>query len=122
MKKISIALAAVALSGCAAMSAISAASSVVSALSPAASAGADRVVLEGTRGLVLANNAYQGASAALVPLINNGKLTRDQLLRVRDIDNQVYGLLTKADSGLTEAQRVAKALNLVDELNRMAGK
>ena len=49
-------------------------------------------------------------------------LTRDQLLRVRDIDNQVYGLLTKADSGLTEAQRVAKALNLVDELNRMAGK
>lgn len=122
MKKISILLAAAALSGCAAMSAISAASSVVSELSPAASAGADRVVLEGTRGLVLANNAYQGASAALVPLVNSGKLTREQLLRIRDIDNQVYGLLTKADSGLTEAQRVAKALNLVDELNRIAGK
>lgn len=109
----------ISLSGCATLAAV--APSVVSAVTPAAATG-DKIVLEGTRGLVLANNAYQGASAALVPLINNGKLSREQLLRVRDIDNRIYVLLVAGGNGKTQAQRVAETLNLVDELNRIAGK
>ena len=93
----------ISLSGCATLAAV--APSVVSAVTPAAATG-DKIVLEGTRGLVLAN----------------GKLSREQLLRVRDIDNRIYVLLVAGGNGKTQAQRVAETLNLVDELNRIAGK
>lgn len=95
---------------------------IVTSLAPAASDASGKVILEGTRGLIIANNAYQGATAALIPLVKNGKLSREQLQRIAEIDNKAYALLSTSGNGLTQAQRAAQVLNMVDELNRIAGK
>lgn len=95
--------------------------SAVSALQPASAAG-DKVVLEGTRALILAHNAFQGAAAAAAPLIRSGAMSREQVDLAEDITNRAEMLFATAGGGLSEAQRAAAILNLADQMNKLAGK
>jgi hypothetical protein len=82
----------------------------------------DKVVLEGTRSLLLAHNAYQGAEAVLTPLVNAGTIPRSQLERIRTINNLIIGLLEAGNAGQSAGVRAAQIFNLVGELNLIAGR
>ena len=117
MKKVLIIAAAFALPGCAGMAALDTA---VSILKPAAPVG-DKVVLEGTRGLVLAHNAYQAAAAAAAAAVRSGRLSPSQVDRVEAANAKALGLLNGADATLTTAQRVAGILNATNEIALATG-
>lgn len=97
------------------------ASVATSVLTPAAPIG-DKVVVNGTRGLILAHNAVQGAIAIVNPLVRNRVLTAEQVNRYEAILNRVEELAVTGRTTLTAAQRTAEMLNLANELNRMAGR
>lgn len=93
----------------------------VSLATPAA-AVSDKVVLEGTRGLVLAHNAYQGAEAIVAPLIRARVLTPAQVDRVEAINNEAERLFSQAHDVKSASTNAAKIFNLANELNKLAGK
>ena len=107
-----------ALSGCAVPAAVETATAAI----PVARAAGGTVTLEGTRALVIAHNAYQGAAAALVPLVEAGAFDAGQLARIRALSDRAAALLDGADSTLTAAERAARVLTVVDQLNRIAGR
>jgi hypothetical protein len=120
-----IGLAALALTACAALGAAapSLISSIISGVSsPAVKTTSDTVLLEGTRALVLANNAYQGAANGLAPFVAAKRFTPAQVDRIEALSNKAYDLLQKGDTSLTAAQRAAGVFAIADELNRMIGK
>jgi hypothetical protein len=94
---------------------------IVSAAKPAEAVG-DKIVVEGTRGLILAHNAAQGGIALVNPLVRNRVLTAAQVNRYEAIINRVEALAVTGRTTLTVAQRSAEMFNLADELNKMAGR
>lgn len=106
------------LTGCTTLGALG---TVVSAVTPAAPIG-DKVVLEGTRGLVLAHNAAQAGIALVNPLVRNRVLTAAQVNRYEQIINRVEELAITGRTTLTVAQRTSELFNLANELNVMGGK
>ncbi len=118
-----IAGAAMSLSGCALGAAASAVETVTSLVSsPSVVVVNGKVQLEGKRGLILASNAYQGASAVLVPLINADKLSPATVNRVDGLNKKAAALLAGTDRTLTLAQRTAAILGVADELSQIGGK
>lgn len=123
VRSILTALCALFLSACAVMgagAALDAASNIIT--SPAVSVVGDKVQLEGKRALVIASNAYQGAGALVVPLINEDKLTPAQVDRVEKLNAQAVALLAGTDKALSLAERAAGILSISDELTRIAGR
>ncbi len=120
MKRFALIVAALAmpLAGCAGL-ASTVLDGVVSVGQPAAAVG-DKVVLEGTRSLILAHNAAQGAIAVVNPLVRNRVLTPAQVDRYEAIVNEVERLAITGRSTLTAADRATRLFNLADELNQMA--
>ncbi|MBA2717734.1 MAG: hypothetical protein H0U52_00635 [Chloroflexi bacterium] len=90
--------------------------------SPAVKVAGDKVQLEGKRALVLASNAYQGAGALIVPLINADKLSVAQVNRVEALNKAAVRLLEGSDKGLSLAGRAAGIFSIADELTRIAGR
>ena len=122
MKKILlIAAAGLSLCGCGAALVTSALQTVVSASRPAEAVG-DKVVLEGTRGLVLMHNVFQGGLSVVTPLVDEKKLTPAQVDRFEQIVDEGERLFAGADKTLSNAQRTASILNLSNELYAMAGR
>lgn len=121
MKRLAF-VAALALAGCAGplLTAVGTVSDLIS--SPVATVVGDKVTLEATRGLVVAHNAYQGTTAVVTPLVQAGVFNRDQLLKIKALNDRAKALLEGADTTLTAAQRTAGVLSIVDELNRIAGR
>lgn len=117
-----IILAAFSLVGCAAAGALEALSTVAASVATPAQAVGDKVVVEGTRGLILAHNAAQGGIALVNPLVRNRVLTSAQVDRYEQIINEVEQLAVTGRTTLTVAERTARLFNLANELNRMAGK
>lgn len=117
-----IALAACAVSACATLGAIGTAVDVLGTPSTAVSATSDKVVLEGTRALTLANYAYAGAANAAVPFVRNKRLPPATVDRIEQLSNRANDLLEKGDSGLTLAQRAAAVFAIADQLNALIGK
>jgi hypothetical protein len=115
--------AALLLTSCAAVPmALSAASTLATAAnSPTVQVINGKVQLEGKRGLALASNAYQGASALLVPLIDADKLSPATVDRIDVLHHKVAALLAGTDKTLTLAQRTAEIFGMTDELNRIGG-
>lgn len=107
---------------CAALGPLASIASVATSVATPAAAAGDKVVLEGTRGLILAHNAVQGAIAVVNPLVRNRVLTSAQVDRYEQIINEVEKLSAEGRTTLTVAQRATAMFNLANELNRMAGK
>lgn len=103
------------LSGCAALGAAGAIANIVSIATPAKAVG-DTVVLEGTRALVLAHNAVQGALAIVTPLIKARALSEDQVNRVEALVDQADRLFDKSDKALSDAERAASLMLVANEL------
>lgn len=124
MRALLCCLAALCLSACATLGAGGAILDTVTSItsSPAVKVAGDKVQLEGKRGLVLASNAYQGAGALIVPLINADKLSAAQVDRVETLNKAAVRLLSGADTGLSIASRAAGVFSIADELTRIAGR
>lgn len=118
MKRTLILLSAASLASCTTLGAIGTA---VSAITPAAAVG-DKVVVEGTRGLILAHNAAQAGIAVVNPLVRNRVLTEAQVDRYEQIVNDIERYSVTGRTTLSVAERTAQLFNLADELNKMGGK
>lgn len=121
MKRFCLSIAAALSLGACAAAIPAALDTLVSISKPAATAG-DKVVLEGTRGLILAHNAFQGANALVVPLVRSGRLSAAQVDRYEAALNRVEQIAPQAHSTLSAADRATELLNIADEFNRMAGR
>jgi hypothetical protein len=119
MRKLFIIAAALTLPACAA--AIPAALDTLVSIAKPADAVGDKVVLEGTRGLILAHNAYQGAAAAAKVAVESNRLSPAQVDRIASANRRAYDLLNQADTTLSTAERVAAVLNAVNEMNIATG-
>lgn len=106
------------LGGCAAI-APAILSGIVSASNPAEAVG-DKVLLEGTRALVLAHNAYQGATAVVTPLVRQDVFNATQLDMIETLSNQAVALLEGADGTLSEAERASGVFTIASQLNSIA--
>lgn len=120
MKRILILLSAVSLAGCTTL--LPAALEGLTSVSTPAAAVSDKVVLEGTRGLILAHNAAQAGIALVNPLVRNRVLTAAQVDRYEQIINRVEELSVTGRTTLSTAERTAELLNLANELNVMGGR
>lgn len=120
MKKFLIIAAAFALPGCAAALPV-ALDTLVSIAKPAEAAG-DKVVLEGTRGLILAHNAYQGVAQLATAAVKTGRLSSQQLDAIESANTRALALLNGADTTLSTAERVAGVLNAANEINVALGR
>jgi hypothetical protein len=105
--------------GCAALGAASAIANLVDVAKPAAAVG-DKVVLESTRGLILAHNAVQGSLAIVTPLIRARVLTAGQVDMVETLTNSAERLFAGADATLTVAQRAAGLMLIANQLASIA--
>ncbi len=124
MRKLACLFAALALtvSGCAAIGpGLAVLDKVVSVAQPAAVVG-DKVVVEGTRGLIIAHNAVQGGIAVVNPLVRARLLTSAQVDRYEQLINQAERLAPGARSVLSAADRTAQMFNIANELNALAGR
>ena len=120
MKRLLIIAAAFSITGCGAMLP-AALDTLVSVAKPAEAVG-DKVVVEGTRGLILAHNAAQAGIALVNPLVRERVLTSAQVDRYEQIINRVEELAVTGRTTLTVAQRTSELFNLADELNKIGGK
>ena len=120
MKKLLLIAAAFTLPACAA-ALPTAIDTLVSIAKPADAVG-DKVLLEGTRGLILAHNAYQGAAATATAAVKSGRLSAQQLDAIEAADARAVALLNGADGALSTAERVAAILNATNEINTALGR
>lgn len=118
-----VAFASFAIVACAAaLPLITTAVDVLGSRSTAVSVAADKVVIEGTRGLILAHNAYQAAANGVAPFVASKRFTPAQVDRIEALSNRAVFLLDKGDAGMTVAQRAAGVFAIADDLNRTIGK
>lgn len=93
---------------------------------PAAATGnatvGDQVIMRGTQGLIVANNAYQAAAAVATSYVKSGRATPAQLARIKTLNDRAFALLQTGGTGLSMAQRAAEVLNIVAELNVFRGR
>jgi hypothetical protein len=122
------------IAGCAALGAASSVVSILGHVSPSVSVAGDKVVLEGTRSLILANNAYQAAANGLAPFVAAKRFTPAQVDQIERYSNCANALLQGDDAtassacgvavgkALTAADRAAKVFAIADTFSRMIGK
>lgn len=120
--------------GCAAVAAASSAVSILGNISPSVHVAGDKVVLEGTRSLILANNAYQAAANGLAPFVRDKRFTAAQVNQIEQYNNCANALLQGDDAtaatacgstvgrALTAAEKAAKVFAIADSFSRMIGK
>lgn len=120
MKKILLIAAALSLSGCGAIAA-QALEGLVDPGKPAAVYG-DKVVIEATRAMIWAHNAYQLTANLAAVAIRNGKLTPGQVDAIEAANKEALRYLDMGQTGLTYADRVAGLLNVVNRINVILGR
>lgn len=84
---------------------------------------ADKVVLEGARGLVLAHLAYQSVAALVLVPAEAGLIPAPLAARARDANRTALDALAKADAaadGAVRAREVARALDGIAALRGVA--
>jgi hypothetical protein len=75
----------------------------------------DKVVIEGTRGLILAELGYESAATLALDLINAGVIKGETAAKVRDLNATITGLLVKAKATTDAAQRAALVAQALDQ-------
>jgi hypothetical protein len=119
MKKLLLAaLAAISLSGC--QTAASVLNGVVSGSTPVA-AVSDKVVLEGTKGLAIAADAYAGVADSVTIAVKAGHFNDDQLRMIQTLNDRALALIKGGDSTLSYAQRAAGVMLIVTQLHSIIG-
>lgn len=81
----------------------------------------DTLVLNGTKSLIIASNAYQGAAAAITPLVAAGVFDAEQLARIRTLNSRAFNSLELGRQGINTASRAAEVFDVVAELDLLAG-
>jgi hypothetical protein len=120
MKKLLLAIGvAISLSGC--QTAASVLGGVVSDSTPVA-AVSDKVVLQGTKGLAVAADAYAGAADSVAIAVKAGHFNDDQLRTIQALNDRALALLKGSDSTLSYAQRAAGVMLVVTQLHAIIGK
>jgi hypothetical protein len=117
MKRILVIAAVFSMAGCAA--ALPAALDTLVSVAKPAAATSDKVVVEGTRGLILAHNAAQAGMALVTPLVRNRALSPGQVDRYEFLVNEVEKYAVTGRTTLTVAERAAMLFNIADEFNLM---
>lgn len=110
MRQLSIILAAAALSGCTLLGVVP---SVLTAATNVAAAG-DKVVINGTRALIVAHLAYQTAGQAALAARRAKLLDDERWENVQQIDRTVYAALQKGDAARDDFARAAAAAEALD--------
>jgi hypothetical protein len=90
--------------------------------STAVSTTADTVIINGSRGLILANNAYQAAANGVAPFVAAKRFSPATVDRIEKLNDRALQLLDQGDAGMTLAQRAAGVFAIADELSALAGK
>lgn len=113
---------------CAPLAAITSASTAITSVSdlivkvaPTVKIVGDKVTVEGTRGLILAHNAYQGAANGLAPFVRAKRFDAATVDKIEKLNERAIYLFEKADTGLSLAQRTAGILAIADEFARLRG-
>ena len=119
MKRLFPIAAALALTGCASAT-LPALGTLVDIARPAKAAG-DTVVLEGTRGLIIAHNAYQAAARLAAAAVRTNRLTSAQVDAIEKADARVSFYLDGAGSTLSAATRAAEVLNATNDVLTVLG-
>lgn len=122
MKSLKLAVLAFACLMTPACAAIGPAVAVFGSISPSVHATGDKVILNGTRALILANNAYQGAALSVAPFVAAKRFTPSDVNRIEKLNDRALQLLQEGDAGMTVAQRAAGVFAIADELTRLTGK
>lgn len=81
----------------------------------------DVVVIRGTQSLIVAHNAYQGAAAALTPLVRAGVLPQGALDQIAKLNDRAIHLLEKGDAGQSVASRASEVIQISRDLDVIAG-
>lgn len=79
------------------------------------------VLIRGTQSLIIAHNAYQGAVAAVTPMVSAGVFNREQLDKLSSMSDRALHLLTKGDEGQSVASRAAEVFQIARDLDVIAG-
>lgn len=119
MRKLFALAACISLSSCSAVlpAVIGSAGSLIN---PADAVG-DKVVIKGTRALILAHTAYQAAAQAATTAIEAGWLSDEKVDQIDAINKRALAALNAADGTLSSAQRAAAIFNAANEINRTLG-
>lgn len=119
MKKLLIPIAALSLTGCAA-AALPAIGTLVDIARPARQVG-DTVVLEGTRGLIIAHNAYQAAARLAAVAVRSNRLTPAQVDAIERADASVAFYMNGAGTTRDAAERATAVLNSTNDILTVLG-
>lgn len=77
------------------------------------------VIVRSAQALIVAHNAYQGATAAAELAVKSGRLTDDQLIRLKALNDKALGLLAQADAGRDVALNAAQVMGVVAQINTL---
>lgn len=87
-------------------------------------AAADQIVIQSTRGLILAHLSYQSVATPIAIAIEQGLITGGTKARLQALDQAVVGALRSAgnvQSQADQARHVASAMASIAEMARLAG-
>jgi hypothetical protein len=118
-------LVALSLSGCGAL----AVANAVATATEAVAINKDKVLVPATQGLIVAHNAYQGASATAAGVISGCSIVpntspcvalKARLPQIEALNNRAVTLLGQADAGQNVAANAAEVMNIVSTLKSLA--
>lgn len=81
-----------------------------------ATAISDKVLVPATQALIVAHNAYQGATAAAEVAVQQGKVKGDALTKLGVLNDRAFLVLSVGDRGQSEAQRAAEIMDLTAQM------
>lgn len=88
---------------------------------PDAVAVAESVTIEGTRGLVLAELAYNTAAKVTLASVENGLLKGDAIVRARVLNTAAMEALERAKSAQTKAAQALAVAEAIDAITDLKG-
>jgi hypothetical protein len=86
-----------------------------------AQAVADKVVVTGARGLILANLAYQTVGTAAAIGIEQGAITGGTKDQVKAVSQEVVEALVKGEQGVRSADKAASAAAAMASIDKLCG-
>lgn len=114
-----VGLAALALSGCLG---VASAVSVLGSVAPHVQTAGNKVVMEGTRALIIAHNAYQFVGRTAAAAIRTGKVPPATVDRIEKLNDRAGAILEGGGAAQNAASRAAELLAITDEMQRLIGK
>lgn len=80
----------------------------------------DQVVLRSGQALIIAHNGYQSAAAIAELAVKSGQLSNEQLLKLRELNNEALRRLEQAQAGRDVAANAAGIMELTVQILAIA--